>query len=150
MKRLALRIITVAVLVCGTASILLAALLCFLGMPAFHSTVAGNTSLLLSRSAEEAEQLEAYFVMAALGVALLNFGILSAIQGAMGIHGLRTGRFGKFIFTSGVVAFSSLFELLSGIGDPVFSGAVIVANLLFAGLAFWEQRGQGKGETEGV
>ncbi len=147
MKRLILRIVTVVVLVSGAASILLAILFCFLGLPAFSSTVAGTTSLLLSQSAEEAEQLEAHFVMAAMGVALLNFGILSAIQGAMGIHGLRTGRFGKFIFTSGVVAFSSLFELVSGIGDEVFSSVIIALNLVFAALAYWEQRTRGKGET---
>lgn len=147
MKRLILRIVTVVVLVSGAASILLAILFCFLGLPAFSSTVAGTTSLLLSQSAEEAEQLEAHFVMAAMGVALLNFGILSAIQGAMGIHGLRTGRFGKFIFTSGVVAFSSLFELVSGIGDEVFSSAIIALNLVFAALAYWEQRTRGKDEA---
>lgn len=142
MKRLVLRVVTVAVLVCGALAILFAALFCFLGLPAFRSTVAGTTSLLLSQSAEEAQQLETYFVMAAMGVALLNFGILSVIQGAMGIHGLRTGRFGKFIFTSCVMAFSSLFELLSGIGDGPFSGVVIALNLVFAGLAYWEQRSQ--------
>ncbi len=147
MKRLVLRVMTVAVLVCGVLAILLAALFCFLGLPAFHSTVAGTTSLLLSQSAEEAQQLETNFVMAAMGVALLNFGILSVIQGVMGIHGLRTGRFGKFVFTSCVMAFSSLFELLSGIGDGPLSGVVIALNLVFAGLAYWEQRTQGKDEA---
>ena len=148
MKRLFLRIITVIVLISGVAAILLAVLFCFLGLPAFSSTVAGTTSLLLSQSAEEAQQLEANFVMAAMGVALLNYGILSVIQGAMGIHGLRTGRFGKFVFTSCVMACSSLFELASGIGDGPVSGVVIALNLVFAGLAYWEQRTQGKSETQ--
>ena len=146
MKRLFLRIITVIVLISGVAAILLAVLFCFLGLPAFSSTVAGTTSLLLSQSAEEAQQLETHFVMAAMGVALLNFGILSVIQGAMGIHGLRTGRFGKFVFTSCVMACSSLFELASGIGDGPVSGVVIALNLVFAGLAYWEQRTQGKSD----
>jgi arginine exporter protein ArgO len=143
MKRILLRVGIVATLVIGILLVLTAALLCLLGAPAFHSTVAGNTSLLLSQSVEEAERLEGNFVFAALGVSVLVLGILNTIQGIMGIHGLRSGRYDRYIFMCGVVAFSMLFSSLVSF-QLDWAPAIIAFNLALAVLAYLEQHSQAK------
>lgn len=145
MKRILLRVGIVATLIIGIQLILTAALLCLLGTPAFHSTVAGNTSLLLSQNAEEAARLEGTFVFAALGVSVLVLGILNTIQGIVGIHGLRSGRYDRYIFMCGVVAFSVLFSSLVSF-QLDWAPVIIALNLALAVLAYLEQRNQAKGD----
>ena len=61
----------------------------------------------------------------------------------MGIHGLRSGRYDRYIFMCGVVAFSMLFSSLVSF-QLDWAPAIIAFNLALAVIAYLEQRNQAK------
>lgn len=134
-KRTVLKVVVWLELAWGVLCLALAALLCVLGLPAFMSTISGTTSLLLV--GEGSQVLESSFVIAALGIVLLVQGVLTTIQAVLGRRALKHGDFGKYVFMCGVVACSTLFELLGGIypNSPT-SLAVIVFQAAMAALAW--------------
>ena len=125
MKRTLLKICVVFTLVASILQLLLAALLCLLGLPAFVSTISGTTAILMAQG-DEAAELGRAFVMASGGIMLLIQGVLGCIKAACGMHGLSSGRYRKFIFTSGVIACSTLFQALLGMFSPNVDSPVTV------------------------
>ena len=140
MKRTLLKICVVFTLVASILQLLLAALLCLLGLPAFVSTISGTTAILMAQG-DEAAELSRAFVMASGGIMLLIQGVLGCIKAACGMHGLSSGRYRKFIFTSGVIACSTLFQALLGMFSPNVDSpiTVILFQLACIALAWAEQ-----------
>ena len=139
MKRTLLKVVIWFSLIVGVLSVVLALLLCLLGLPAFMSTISGTTSL--NMAGEDSEVLEASFIMAAGGTLLLMQGILNCLQGALGLHGLKRGDFSKFMFVCGVIACSTLFEMAIGfyLSSTLVGLATIAFQAAVAALA-WTQR----------
>ena len=139
MKRTLLKVVIWFSLIVGVLSVVLALLLCLLGLPAFMSTISGTTSL--NMAGEDSEVLEASFIMAAGGTLLLMQGILNCLQGALGLRGLKRGDFSKFMFACGVIACSTLFEMTIGLylSSTLVGLATIAFQAAVAALA-WTQR----------
>lgn len=125
MRRTLLKICVVFTLVASILQLLLAALLCLLGLPAFVSTISGTTAILMAQ-ADGADELSRAFVMASGGIMFLVQGVLGCIKAACGLHGLSSGRYRKFIFVSGVIACSTFFQALLGMFSPNVDSAAAV------------------------
>lgn len=140
MKRTLLKIVVWFSLIAGVLAVILALLLCLLGLPAFMSTISGTTSL--NMAGEDSEVLEASFIMAAGGILLLMQGILNCLQGALGLHGLKSGDSGKFVFMCGVIAFSTIFEMAIGLylSSALVGLATIAFQAAMAALAWTQGR----------
>ncbi len=147
MKRTILRVIVWFLLIIGILSVVLASLLCLLGLPAFMSTISGTTSL--NMTSDDREVLQASFVMAAGGIMLLVQGVLNCFQGAFGKSALRHGDFSKFIFASGVVACSTLFEMMGGLYlSSTLTGILTIAFQAAIMLLAWNEQRTAGGQTK--
>lgn len=140
MKRTLLKICVVFTLIASILQLLLASLLCLLGLPAFVSTISGTTAILMAQ-ADGADELSRAFVMAAGGIMLLVQGVLGCIKAACGMHGLSSGRYRKFIFASGVIACSTFFQALLGMFSPNINSTagLIMFQVACIALAWAEQ-----------
>lgn len=139
MKRTLLKICVIVTLVASILQLLLATTMCLLGLPAFISTISDTTAILMAQG-EEATELGNAFVMASGGIMLLVQGVLGCIKGICGLHGLSSGRYGKFIFTSGVIAFSTFFqELLGMFSSNTHSASIAIVFQIVCVLLAWAE-----------
>lgn len=148
MKRTLLKICVVLTLVASILQLLLAALLCLLGLPAFVSTISGTTTILMAQ-ANGADELSRAFVMASGGIMFLVQGVLGCIKAACGMHGLSSGKYRKFIFASGVIACSTFFQALLGMFSPNVDSAAVVIMFQVACIALaWAEQAHPSAKKE--
>lgn len=148
MKRTLLKICVVLTLIASILQLLLAALLCLLGLPAFVSTISGTTTILMAQ-ANGADELSRAFVMASGGIMFLVQGVLGCIKAACGMHRLSSGKYRKFIFASGVIACSTFFQALLGMFSPNVDSAAVVIMFQVACIALaWAEQAHPSAKKE--